>query len=120
VSRKVSALLLLLGICGSCVLTIAVAGAAPKTSSLSYGKAQAEAQKTTSADCTEDTECLYWAASCGRISPASFDCIDSTWGPSIVPGTFIRCDSEMIVKATRYEVSTKPVLGSVQCYTTRE
>jgi hypothetical protein len=33
---------------------------------------------------------------------------------------WIRCDSETIVKATKYEVQTKGVLGSVQCYSSPE
>ena len=119
-SRKVAVLLTLLAICGLCVPTLAVAGVGSKKPSLSYGKAQAEAQKNASANCSADAACLYWAASCGRLSKASFDCIESTWVPGVEAGAFIRCDSEMIVTATRYAVSSKPVLGSVQCYTTRE
>jgi hypothetical protein len=86
--------------------------------SLSYGKAQAEAQKATSAECSADASCQYWAASCVRISPAGFSCIDSTWGAGVEAGLWIRCDSELIVKATRVGVQTKDVLGSSQCYST--
>jgi hypothetical protein len=96
------------------------ASAAPTRPYLSYGKAQAEAQKYASHSCTESAGCQYWAASCARNSPSNVRCIKSDWNPGVVAGEWIRCDDELIIKATRYEVATKPVLGSVQCYSTHE
>lgn len=85
---------------------------------LSYGKAQAEAQKATSDICNGLDDCQYWAASCARNSPSNLSCTLLTWSPSIpgFPVPWIRCDSEEIVKETKFEVQVKPVTGSDQCY----
>lgn len=95
-----------------------VAGSGPKKLSLSYGKAQAEAQKSASDACNGIVDCQYWAASCLKGSPVSFSCTLSTWSPSIpgFPVPWIRCDSEVITEATRYGVETNGVLDSSQCY----
>ena len=116
--RGRSIVCLMLAICGACLMAFAGIAIASAKPSLSYGKAQAEAQKATSAECSADANCQYWAASCARVSPAAFSCIDSTWVAGIEAGLWIRCDSELIVKATRIGVQTKGVLGSSQCYST--
>ena len=118
--RRLSLVLSLLAVGGICLVPFVGVAVAAKKPSLSYGKAQAEAQKSTSAQCSADAECQYWAAACARTSPSAFTCIDSTWNPGVLPSEWIRCDSELTVKALRYSVQVKPVLGSVQCYTTRE
>lgn len=118
-SRRLTLGLSFLALCGFFLLSAAgLAGAAPKKPYLSYGKAQAEAQKSASDACDGLEGCQYWAASCARNSPSNFSCILSTWSPGIpgFPVPWIRCDSEAIVKATKYEVQIKGVLGSVQCY----
>lgn len=94
------------------------AGSPPAKLQLSYGKAQAEAQKSASDGCNALADCQFWAASCLKSAPANFNCILSTWSPSIpgFPVPWIRCDSETIVQATRYGVEAKGVTGSSQCY----
>lgn len=122
-SRKLALLLSLLALCGLFLLPFAgVAGAAPTKLHLSYGKAQAEAQKNASNACNGLADCQYWAASCLRTSAASFGCILSTWSPSIpgFPVPWIRCDSETIVQATKYGVQVKGIMGSSQCYSSPE
>lgn len=98
-----------------------VAAAAPPLR-LSYGKAQAEAQKDSSEYCSRTSTCLYWAVSCARSSTTSFGCIQSIWDAGVMgtPGEWFRCDSEVTVTAERHGVTTKSILNSMQCYTVFE
>ena len=101
------------------ITSSARAGREPKRKLfLSYGKAQAEAQKAASDFCNSLDGCQYWAASCARNSSSNLSCTLSTWSPSIpgFPVPWIRCDSEEIVKATKFEVQAKPAADSNQCY----